>query len=169
MRRPASFPLALIALGLSGCSGFGHFTEDTFTVPGANPNKPTGVSENIERVQSRPVVESPIVPEPGNVWPGPPQPFPTLTEVEHQTQNGQVVLPGATGGAGGTGSGPQAGGGGGGGGNGGGARFHMQNNANAASTIVIPNGNGTSTVIAPDGSVKVIPTPKAAPATPATN
>ena len=164
MRRPASFPLALMALGLSGCSGLGHFTEDTFTLPGANPNQPAGVSENIMRVQSRPVAETPVVPEPGNVWPGPPQPFPTLGEVEHETQNGQVVLPGASqgGGGGAGGSSPQAGGGGGG-------RFHMQSNANAASTIVIPNGNGTSTVIAPDGSVKVIPTPKAAPSTPATN
>lgn len=163
MRRPASFPLALMALGLSGCSGLGHFTEDTFTLPGANPNKPAGVSENIERVQARSVNESPVVPEPGNVWPGPPQPFPTLSQVEHETQNGQVVLPGASqGGSAGTGgSGRQS--------DGGGAQFHMQSNANAASTIVIPNGNGTSTVIAPDGSVKVIPTPKAEPATPATN
>ncbi len=164
MRRPASFPLALMALGLSGCSGFGHFTEDTFALPGANPNKPTGVSENIERVQARPVAETPVVPEPGNVWPGPPQPFPTLGEVEHETQNGQVVLPGSSSGAGNAGNGgsnaqPTGGGG---------AKFHMQSNANAASTIVIPNGNGTSTMIAPDGSVKVIPTPKAA-ATPATN
>ena len=157
MRQPASIPLALMALGLSGCSGFGHFTEDTFAVPGANPNKPSGVSENIMRVQSRPVAEAPVAPEPGNVWPGPPQPFPTLGEVEHETQNGQVVLPGASGGTGGTGAGPQSAGGG--------SKFHMQSNTNAASTIVIPNGNGTSTVIAPDGSVKVIPTPKA----PATN
>ncbi len=163
MRRPASFPLALIALGLSGCSGLGQFTEDTFTVPGANPNKPSGVSENIMRAEAKPVQETPVVPEPGNVWPGPPQPFPTLSEVERETQNGQVVLPGSSGGGGQGAGGASAGASG--AQSGGGGKFHMQSNANAASTIVIPNGNGTSTVIAPDGSVKVIPTPKA-PASP---
>jgi hypothetical protein len=158
MRRPASFPLALMALGLSGCSGLGHFESDTFTLPGANPNKPEGVSENMMRVQSRPVQEAPVEPEPGNVWPGPPQPFPTLSQVERDTQNGQVAIPGGggggtgTGGSGGQGVAPSSMGGG---------KFRMQGNANAASTIVIPNGNGTSTVIAPDGSVKVIPTPAA--------
>lgn len=156
MRRLASVPLALMALGLSGCSGLGRFAGDTFSLPGANPAEPAGVSENVLRVESRPVAAEPVHPETGNVWPGPPQPFPTLSEVERQTQNGQVYMPGSSEGAG-PGGGPSLA-------SGlvpeGGAKFKMQSNPNAASTIVIPNGNGTSTVIAPDGSVKVIPTPK---------
>lgn len=159
MLRPASFSLALLALGLSGCSGFGRFLGDSFQPPGNNPAEPAGLSENMLRVEAKPVPTVPLEVDTGNVWPGPPQPFPTLGQVEKETQNGQIVLPG---------SGPEVGGGGANaagpaeapGGLGGGAKFRMQSNPNAASTIVIPNGNGTSTVIAPDGSVRVIPTPK---------
>ena len=106
MRRLA-VPLALLTL--AGCSGFGQFTRNTFTLPGANPDLPGGASENILRVQSRPVDAEPLQTEPGNVWPGPPKPFPTLGEVEKQTENGQVATPAASGGPGaGPGAGPAA-------------------------------------------------------------
>lgn len=156
----AAFPLAsTLAFTLGGCSGFGQFTGDTFTLPGANPNLPSGTSENMDRVQTRPENLPPIMPEAGNVWPGPPKAFPTLSEVEKETQNGQVATPYSASGMGaGPGQGPSA--------FGpsndltSGQKYKMQANPNAPSTITIPNGNGTSTVISPDGSVKVIPTPK---------
>ena len=156
-------PLAALTLvsmtALAGCSGFGQFTGNTFTLPGANPDLPAGTSENMDRVEARPEALAPVQPEEGNVWPGPPKAFPTLSEVEKETQNGQVATPYSAGGQGpGPGQGPSAfspsndltsG-----------QKFKMQANPNAPSTITIPNGNGTSTVISPDGSVKVIPTPK---------
>ena len=161
MRRLA-VPLAassLMTLILAGCSGFGQFTGDSFSLPGANPNLPAGSSENMARVQSRPEPLPPIAPEEGNVWPGPPKAFPTLSEVERETQNGQVATPYSASGQGpGPGQGPSAfepsndrssn------------EKYKMQANPNSPSTITIPNGNGTSTVISPDGSVKVIQTPK---------
>jgi hypothetical protein len=158
MRRLA-VPLTMLVL--AGCSGFGQFTRHTFTIPGANPALPAGSSENMSRVESAPTVTSvpPLETEAGNVWPGPPKPFPTLSEVEKQTQNGQVAMPYSSSGEGsGPGRGPsafspsndQTSG----------SKYKMQSNPNAPSTITIPNGNGTSTVIGPDGSVKVIPTPK---------
>ena len=154
MRRLA-VPFA--AFTLAGCSGFGQFTHDTFTLPGANPDLPAGASENMLRAQARPTTIEPLATEPGNVWPGPPKPFPTLGEVEKQTQNGQVsASPGDEGtgpGVGPSAFNPSNG-------QTSGSRFKMEPNPNAPSTITIPNGNGTSTVIAPDGSVKVIPTPK---------
>jgi hypothetical protein len=37
---------------------------------------------------------------------------------------------------------------------------HFPGKPNVGGETVVPNGNGTSTVIAPDGSVRIIPTPK---------
>ncbi len=157
MRRLA-LPLAMMTL--AGCSGFGQFTRNTFTLPGANPDLPSGTSEVMQRVQARPLPTEPIEPEAGNVWPGPPKPFPTLSEVERQTQNGEAALPYTAGGAGaGSGTGPSAFGPSSGATSG--SKYKMQSNPNAPSTITIPNGNGTSTVISPDGSVKIVPTPGA--------
>ncbi|MBE7212091.1 MAG: hypothetical protein INR65_13805 [Gluconacetobacter diazotrophicus] len=66
---------------LSGCSGLGHFFADTETLPGANPNGTTGISENLARARGR-SPEAPIVePQQGNIWPGPPKPLPTLADV----------------------------------------------------------------------------------------
>ena len=151
----------LVTLLLAGCSGFGQFNRHTFTLPGANPDLPAGASENMSRVETAPTVTKmvPLETEAGNVWPGPPKPFPTLGEVEKETQNGQVAMPYTSSGQGtGPGRGPsafspsndQTSG----------TKYKMQSNPNSPSTITIPNGNGTSTVIGPDGSVKVIPTPK---------
>ena len=159
MRCLALVTFALIPL--AGCSGLGRFESDTLTLPGANPALPAGASETMLRVEAKDTNVPPLAPESGNVWPGQPKPFPTLGEVERETQSAGQTGSGAPGsptggsGAGGSGTGdalpPPPGG----------ARFEMKSNANAASTIVIPNGNGTSTVISPDGAVHVIPTPTA--------
>jgi hypothetical protein len=89
MRRFAllSLTLALPAV-LSGCgyvdspfAGFGGFIDDTHTFD-LNPNRPVGDSENIRRVTGRDVNVPPLLPEPGNVWPGPPPKDPTLEDIE---------------------------------------------------------------------------------------
>ena len=73
---------------LSGCSGLGKFFGDTVTLPGANPNLPYGLDENARRAEGGNPAESPILPEAGNVWPGPPQPLPTLGDVSRTSGNG---------------------------------------------------------------------------------
>ncbi|MBV8911690.1 MAG: hypothetical protein JOZ05_01480 [Acetobacteraceae bacterium] len=81
MRRTA--PLVLL-LGLSGCVGFGEFLDHTFTLPGANPNIPMADSENVRRVLGQEPDIRPLEPEPGNVWPGPPPPEPTLADIQNR-------------------------------------------------------------------------------------
>lgn len=82
MRKAA---LLVMPLLLSGCSGFGKFISDTATLPGANPNMPSGSSENMERVRGHSVKVNPILPEGGDVWPGAPPPMPTLQDVANGT------------------------------------------------------------------------------------
>lgn len=148
-------PLGLV-LPLSGCSGLGHFFGDTFGVT-PNHNAPIGDSENMRRARGQVVDVPPLLTEPGDVWPGPPAPEPTLSDLQKR-ENAltppalehnptppppklpplppNVVLPqAASPGA----KGPHG---------------------VAQGSIAIPNGNGTSTVIAPDGSVTTVPTPK---------
>ena len=79
MRKVALFSLAML---LNGCSGLGASLKDTITLPGANPSMPDGNSENMERVKGAMVATPPILPENGDVWPGPPAPLPTLRDVE---------------------------------------------------------------------------------------
>ncbi len=79
MRKAA---LLAIPLVLSGCSGLGKSLQDTATLPGANPNMPEGVSENLEKVKGHTYMAMPLLPESGNIWPGAPQPLPTLRDVE---------------------------------------------------------------------------------------
>ena len=102
MRRSALLgPLLL----LGGCSGLGHFFSDTARLPGQNPNATTGVSENLQRSRGVEPSTDPIRPQDGNVWPGPPQPLPTLSDVSHFGNPGDGgALLGGTGGTGGTGS-----------------------------------------------------------------
>ncbi len=83
MRRSAllgTMTLPTILL-LGGCSGLGKFFGDTITIPGMNPNLPFGVSENTDRSRGEKFDEAPILPDSGNVWPGPPQALPTLNDV----------------------------------------------------------------------------------------
>ncbi|WP_428374938.1 hypothetical protein [Lichenicoccus sp.] len=75
-------------LFLGGCSGLDKFFHDTVTLPGMNPNLPSGLSENQTRSEGHGVGEVPLLPEPGNVWPGPPQPLPTLGDVSREQGNG---------------------------------------------------------------------------------
>ncbi len=96
MRRSALLGTLLL---LSGCSGLGHFFQDTVRVPGQNPNATTGVSENLLRSRGEKPAEDAILPQEGNVWPGPPQPLPTLSDV---SRNGGQNAGGLLGGTGGT-------------------------------------------------------------------
>ncbi len=174
----------LLGIGLlvGGCSGLGHFFQDTATLPGQNPNATTGSSENLLRSRGEDPAAAPIVAEPGNVWPGPPQPLPTLGDVSRDGGQLSGGLGGGQGGAGTLKSGGSISAGeqqaiqngaplddsgfsGGGGGGGGLAAsipdpaksFRQQHPASGSNgDIVIPNGDGTSTVISPDGSVKTV-------------
>jgi len=82
---------------LPGCTGFGAFLDHTFTVPGVNPNRPMTDSENVRRAFGQSPDVTPLAPEPGNVWPGPQAPEPTLTDVQQQQPgNSQdTTVPGA--------------------------------------------------------------------------
>jgi hypothetical protein len=72
--------LLTLALMLSGC-GYKTWWNPPFT-GGYNPNLPRTDSENMRRVQG----EEPAVPtlttEPGDIWPGPLAPPPTLKDLE---------------------------------------------------------------------------------------
>ena len=91
-----------LALALAGCTGFGEFVDHTFTRPGVNPNLPMADSENVRRVLGQATDAAPLGPEPGNVWPGPTGPDPTLTDLQRNegaaTARGfqDTTVPGAT-------------------------------------------------------------------------
>ena len=87
--------LGLLVL-LPGCTGFGEFLNHAFSPPGRNPNLPMTDSENVRRSLGQDVDESPLTPEPGNVWPGPQAAEPTLKDVEQQPSGGDTTtVPGA--------------------------------------------------------------------------
>ncbi len=75
-----------LALGLllllSGCVSERHFIHDSW--PFGNPNAPPPQSETALRALGKPSDVTPIVPQAGNVWPGPVQPMPTIGQVEQQ-------------------------------------------------------------------------------------
>ncbi|WP_367159986.1 hypothetical protein ABUE34_13195 [Kozakia baliensis] len=180
MRKAALLALPIF---LSGCSGFGKFFHDTATLPGENPNMPAGDAENLERARGHAYQALPILPEAGNIWPGAPQPLPTLRDVENSKRGIADSLSdpnsyygSMTGGSlhEGQDTGPQMP-------SGAAISAGEENDAhngvrdfsgpgisavpdnaakygahqNRANTIVIPNGDGTSTLISPDGSVKI--------------
>lgn len=91
MRRYALLASVLLLAGCSG-SGFWSFLGDSETFPGANPNLPPGAAENMRRVKAQPIEPLPLLPEGGNIWPGPPPPQPTLEDIERQ-QNQQFSQP----------------------------------------------------------------------------
>lgn len=90
MRR---FALLASVLLLQGCTGFGEFLDHTFSLPNRNPNIPMTDSENIRRALGNASAVEPLQPEPGNVWPGPQAPEPTLTDL--QNNPAQTTVPGA--------------------------------------------------------------------------
>ncbi len=61
-------------------SGLGGFLADTHT-PIRNPNRPETVSLNMQRMTGKKVTADPLMPDDGNVWPGPIKPSPTLSDL----------------------------------------------------------------------------------------
>jgi hypothetical protein len=151
MRRLASIGLLL---AMTGCSyvgypndyvgnplaGGGGFLADTHTF-NRGPNRVQGDSDNIRRVSGENPTSDPLLPESGNVWPGPLPPDMTLGDIEKANGSGDVLKSGEQLNLGGTAPSP------------GNAPYSQK-------PVLVPNGNGTSLLIGPDGSVKTVPTPK---------
>jgi hypothetical protein len=79
MRRIALLGLFLL---LTSCgTDFGHFLSDTHTFR-SDPNMPPGDSENMRRVTGEDATQQALTPEPGNIWPPPAGPMPTLMDLE---------------------------------------------------------------------------------------
>lgn len=72
--------LGLILL-LSGCASERHFAVDSLW-PFGDPNAPRMVSETGERALGKTPQVTPIMPQAGDVWPGPVQPMPTLSDIQ---------------------------------------------------------------------------------------
>lgn len=70
---------------LSGCVSERHFAADTLW-PFGNPNAPKATSETAERAIGKAPDVAPIAPQAGNVWPGPVQPMPTLSEIQKNAE-----------------------------------------------------------------------------------
>ena len=77
MRRIA---ILCLLLTLGGC-GYKTWWNASFS-GGNNPNRPNTDSENMQRVLGEDVAIDPLRTEPGNVWPGPLPPAPTLKDLE---------------------------------------------------------------------------------------
>jgi hypothetical protein len=93
----------LAILLLSGCSGSGfyRYEKDSFTFPWQNPNAPVSSAENFLRARHGSAsVQSPtLLTEAGDIWPGPPQPVPTLKQLQKQQLteiNNESADPGAS-------------------------------------------------------------------------
>lgn len=100
MRRPALLALLLLPSStlLASCTGIGTFLDHTFTLPGSNPDLPQADAENVRRSLGQPAPVAPLSPEPGDVWPPPAAPAPTLGQVEKspalQDQFAPTTVPG---------------------------------------------------------------------------
>src|SRR5262249_14573173 len=81
MRR---FALTCLCLALAGC-GYDTWWNPPFT-SGSNPHMPVGDSENMRHVMGEQAEAPHLPPEPGNIWPGPLPPAPTLQDLEQQGQ-----------------------------------------------------------------------------------
>lgn len=89
MRRIALLGTMLLLSACAG-SGFGTFLGDTNWF--GNSNRPLGDSENLERVRGYAIQPQVLRPEPGDVWPGPPPPQPTLQQLMRE-ENQQIMKP----------------------------------------------------------------------------
>ena len=100
MRRIALLGLTILPMGLlAGCqfagspvAGAGSFFHDTAGLEW-HPTTPAAQSENEKRVLGQEVAVAPLLPEPGEVWPGPPAPIPTLADVQKLTGLGELPPP----------------------------------------------------------------------------
>lgn len=93
MRRIA---LLGLALALSGC-GYKTWWNPPFT-GGFNPNQPVGDSENLLRARGQEPVVEPLTTEPGDIWPGPLPPAPTMKDLvnsEGQSARPEQPAPGS--------------------------------------------------------------------------
>ena len=72
--------LLTATLMLSGC-GYKTWWNPSFT-GGFNPNVPVSDSENMHRVQGQNLSVASLTTEPGDIWPGPLAPQPTLKDLE---------------------------------------------------------------------------------------
>lgn len=79
MRRVATLGLALT---LAGC-GYHTWWNPPYTSV-SQPYAPTGDAENLLRAKGDNVAVQPLTPQPGDVWPGPLKPTPTLQDLEQQ-------------------------------------------------------------------------------------
>ena len=77
MQRVALLAMVLI---LSGC-GYKTWWNPPFSA-GYDPNVPASDSENMSRVQGREPAVPTLTTEPGDIWPGPLKPPPTLQDLE---------------------------------------------------------------------------------------
>lgn len=78
MRKSMAIGLVLI---LPGCATERHFAADALW-PFGNPNAPAVTNETAQRALGHNVNVPPVQPQPGDVWPGPVQPMPTLSQVQ---------------------------------------------------------------------------------------
>jgi hypothetical protein len=88
--------LALSTMTLSGC-GYKTWWNPPFTT-GSDPNQPGTESENMSRVMGNHVEVAPLTPEPGDIWPGPLPPSPTLQDLEQTgglTSQPEQAVPGS--------------------------------------------------------------------------
>jgi len=96
-------PLLLVLAGCEGVdspgdvvgnpfSGFGGFISDTHTFRD-NPNGPVGDADNMQRARGLEVQTPPLLPEPGNIWPGPLPPEPTLADLQKEQNSGAPYSP----------------------------------------------------------------------------
>ncbi len=81
MRR---FAFTCLCLALTGCS-YNTWWKPPF-ISGRNPHEPVGDSENMRRVMGEQIDTPHLTPQPGNIWPGPLPPAPTLQDLEQQGQ-----------------------------------------------------------------------------------
>jgi hypothetical protein len=88
MRRIAQ---TCLCLALSGC-GYSTWADLPFTT-GTNPHMPVNSSENMRRAMGEVVEVQPLATEPGDVWPGPLAPEPTLEDIEKQGLQPQAEQP----------------------------------------------------------------------------
>lgn len=88
--------LLVVALALSGC-GYKTWSNLPFS-GGSNPNQPVGDSENMQRVRGEEPSVATLTTEPGDIWPGPLPPPPTLKDLvgnEGLTTQPEQPVPGS--------------------------------------------------------------------------